>query len=90
MGDVEDMVYDSAIYEVTVRVFEKDGKLESEISYKRNGEEYNDTPAFVNRTKEDPEIPETSDGNTYIYVIIAVVSVVAVAAVYPGSKKRKN
>ena len=89
-GDVEDMVYDSAIYEVTVRVFEKDGKLESEISYKRNGEEYNDTPAFVNRTKEDPEIPGTSDANTYIYVIIAIVSVLAFVAVFILSKKRKN
>lgn len=90
VGDIEDMVYDTSVYEVTIVVTEKDGKLEAVVSYERNGTAYDDTPAFVNRTREDPEIPGTSDGNGYIYAIIAGVSIVAVIVVLFGAKKKKS
>ncbi len=90
IGDVEDMIYDTSVFKVIVKVVEKDGKLLASYSYEQDGREYNDTPAFINYTEYDPEIPETSDGNLWIYIALAGVCLAAVIVVFVKPKKKNQ
>ena len=89
-GDIDGMIYDSAVYKITVQVIEISGKLESIVTYEKNGLEYNDTPLFANRTAVDDEIPSTSDTNPWFFIIPIFAVLVAVIISYMTTKKSKE
>ena len=72
-GSEEGIIYDSSKFEVEITVIEKNGKLESMMSYKKNGLSYYETPIFENLTEDDPEIPGTSDSSVLMYAMMICI-----------------
>lgn len=89
-GSVDGMIYDNSVYKVTVKVVENSDELEAEVTYEKNGLEYNDTPLFANRTEVDPEIPPTSDSKTWMFGVLAGIVLIAAATTFFTTKKTKK
>ena len=87
-GSEPGMRYDSNAYTATVSIVEKDGKLESSVTYKMNGVILNSAPLFENFTHSDPELPPPTGDNSAI--ILAAVGVCLVLIIFLIIKRRKE
>jgi pilin isopeptide linkage protein len=85
-GEDKNIVYDDTVYTVMVTTKAAGGKLEAEISLKKDGIPYDGDIVFKNSAKA----PQTGDSIYQTLGILISVSVLLAAAAYMLNRKRTN
>ena len=51
-GSDDTILYDTTVYKVVIEVTEEDGKYHADVTMKKDGDSYSETPVFENQTKD--------------------------------------
>lgn len=89
-GSDSKIIYDKAVYDVTVEVVkDADGNYAATVTYERDGGIYTGAPVFANETKTDS--PRTGDDfQIWLWITLLVLSVTGTAATLVLGRKLKK
>ncbi len=88
-GDNANVLYDNSEYKVIIKVSrDNDGDLYAKIRYEKDGEEYEGTPRFYNKTVKAPV--DTSDNSPLELYLVGFLIAVAALIFLLVLKKRKK